>query len=296
SDCFVNGTAESVLNSLNSTSNGIVISEYLSSHLNVSIGDSFFLNLNTINDAIVIHTEIIGIMKSAPGFGIAAMEELQVASLASQIGFQSAQNGFALINQDFLISRSHIETSSLFFVDTLNWADIEAIIQGLESEVNTNVYTAETFDYSQVHSINLFLSAFNGVSSVILLSCISMGLASIMFFLGSAVLERKQEYAVIRALGATKKQLVTMVFNEFALAVVAATIISIFLGTLFGYAMSLMTIGVAPFSTSFAPVLSIPYEWVAITLLCEVAVMIASCYLPARKAGMVNPALALRNL
>ena len=101
---------------------------------------------------------------------------------------------------------------------------------------------------------------------------------------------------MIRALGATKKQLVTMVFNEFALAVVAATIISIFLGTLFGYAMSLMTIGVAPFSTSFAPVLSIPYEWVAITLLCEVAVMIASCYLPARKAGMVNPALALRNL
>jgi putative ABC transport system permease protein len=123
-----------------------------------------------------------------------------------------------------------------------------------------------------------------------------MGLASIMFFLGSAVLERKQEYAVMRALGATRRQLVTMVFNEFALAVLAATIISLFLGILFGYAMSLMTIGVAPFSTSFAPVLVIPFEWLTLTMVAEVIVLILSCYLPARKAGMVNPASALRNL
>ncbi|MHA1906499.1 MAG: FtsX-like permease family protein [Candidatus Thorarchaeota archaeon] len=295
-DCFVNGTAESIMGALNSTPNGIVISEYMMNHLNVSVGDSIYITADTRNGSTILGTEIVGAMTSAPGFGIAATEELQTASLAAQIGFQSAQGGFALVNQDFVVSRTRINTTSLFFVDTTCWSDNQYIIQGLEREIDTHVYSLDTFDFSKSNSINLFLSAFNGVSSVILFSCISMGLASIMFFLGSAVLERKQEYAVMRALGATRKQLVTMVFNEFALAVIAATIISLLLGILFGYAMSLMTIGVAPFSTSFAPVLDIPIPSITLTILGEVVVLILSCYIPARKAGMVNPAMALRNL
>ncbi|MFW9910727.1 MAG: FtsX-like permease family protein, partial [Candidatus Thorarchaeota archaeon] len=112
----------------------------------------------------------------------------------------------------------------------------------------------------------------------------------------STVSERRQEYALFRALGATKKQLVTMVFSEFSLAVLAASMISLFLGSVFGYAMSLMTVGIAPFSTSFAPILRIPFDWLSITVIFEVGTMMASCYIPARRVGNINPALALRNL
>ncbi|MFW9849432.1 MAG: FtsX-like permease family protein [Candidatus Thorarchaeota archaeon] len=295
-DSFLNETAESMMISLNSTPNGIVISQYMSDQLNVSIGETLYVNLDTINETTVIGTKIVGIMKNAPGFGVAATDLLETATLASQIGFQSAQSGFVLVNLDFLMARTLIDRSSLFFVDMTCWSESGFLIYDLEHDVDIHVYSVESFDFSEVHSINLFLTAFRGVSSVILFSCLSMGLAAIMFFLGSAVLSRKQEYAILRAVGATRNQLVSMVFNEFALAVVAATIISIFLGILFGYAMSLMTIGVAPFSTSFTPLLVIPTGWLLLTVLCEAFVLIASCYIPARKAGMVDPATALRNL
>ncbi|MHA2426107.1 MAG: ABC transporter permease, partial [Candidatus Thorarchaeota archaeon] len=146
SDCFVNGSAESVLASLNSTPNGIVISEYMMNQLNVSIGESIYVTADTSNGTTMIGTEIVGVMRSAPGFGIAATEELQAASLASQIGFQSAQSGFALVNQDFLISRTHIETAGLFFVDTTCWSDNEGVKFGLEREIDTHVYTLDSLD------------------------------------------------------------------------------------------------------------------------------------------------------
>jgi ABC-type antimicrobial peptide transport system permease subunit len=198
-------------------------------------------------------------MRSAPGFGVASTNDISGASFASQFGFQVIF-GFALVNLDFLSMQTFIDTSSLFFVDTVYYSDMTDVIDTIEVERNTRVFTLETFDMSaESNSIQLFLSGIQGLTMISFILCAAMGLTAIALFLGSAVMEREPEYAVFRALGGTKKQVISMVFGEFAGSVVAAIVISVLLGFVFGYTMSILTLGLSPFLPVLPEVLSFPY-------------------------------------
>jgi ABC-type lipoprotein release transport system permease subunit len=87
-----------------------------------------------------------------------------------------------------------------------------------------------------------------------------------------------------------------MVFGEFAGTVVAAIGISFILGIAFGYSMSILTFGISPFSPVLAEVLALPFSMMLTILILESIVLLASCYLPASRAGSIDPASALRNL
>jgi ABC-type antimicrobial peptide transport system permease subunit len=119
---------------------------------------------------------------------------------------------------------------------------------------------------------------------------------AIALFLGSAVLERRSEYAVFRALGGSQRQVISMVFGEFAGSVIAAISISVILGVVFGFSMSILTFGISPFSPVLPEILAYPFLMMLVTLAAESAVMIAACYIPAKRAGSIDPATALRNL
>lgn len=296
-DSFVSGTPESVLAALSNVTNGIVISQYYANLWNRTMGDQINAHYGTKNGSRFGLFEVVGIMKSAPGFGVASTQDLASASFAAQFGFQVSQGGFALVNLDFLVEFSAIQTADLFLVKTVHFADMTSVVEELESERHVYVFTVETFDIStQSYTIQLFLSGIQGLTMISFILCIIMGLAAIALFLGSAVLERNSEYAVFRAIGGTRRQVVSMVFGEFAGTVIAAFGISIILGVIFGYSMSILTFGISPFSPVLAEVFSLPFTMMLIILLLESIVMILSTYLPAVRAGSVNPAEALRNL
>ncbi|MFW9932118.1 MAG: FtsX-like permease family protein, partial [Candidatus Thorarchaeota archaeon] len=295
-DCFVNGTPESVMQTLANTEQGIVISEYYSEQWNKTVGDSVYLQMDGANSTVYGNLRIVGIARSAPGFGLASTEDMPAESFAAQFGFQAAQGGFVLVNQDFLIERTGIQTPDMFLIDMAWWAQDEHIIASLDALPNFEVYTSSTFDYSEAHNVFLFLTAFNGVSSVIILISISLGLASIGFFLSSDISDRNREYAILRALGASKDQVVSLAFGEFSGIVLSSAGIGLVLGALFGYTFSLVAIGVAPFATVFPVQLSFPIISIEVVFLVELLVMILSCYAPARKVGSVEPAAVLRNL
>jgi ABC-type antimicrobial peptide transport system permease subunit len=293
---FVNNDSVTVLTALASVQNGIVISEHYGTLWNKTVGDIVRIQYGSINGTTYNEFEVVGLMHSAPGFGVASTHDISGASFASQFGFQVI-NGFALVNLDFLSMRTLIDTSSLFLVDTVGYTNMTDIIATIEVERNTHVFTLETFDVSaESNSIQLFLSGIQGLTMISFILCAAMGLIAIALFLGSAVMEREPEYAVFRALGATKKQVVSMVFGEFAGSVVAAIAISVFLGVVFGYAMSILTLGLSPFIPVLPEVLSFPFMMMMVVLSLESVVMLLSTYLPARKAGSTDPASVLRNL
>ena len=282
---------------MNGTPNGIVISEYYATLWNRTNGDEINAFVGTINDTKMVSFEIVGTVVSAPGFGVASTTDLYSDTFGSQFGFQVGQGGFALVNLDYLMNHTAIETVELFLVDTIPTATPDLIREDLETERGTHVYTLDNVDLAtDFFAIHLFVSGINGITMVGFIMCIIMGLAAIALFLGSAVKEREPEYALFRAMGGTRKQVLSMVFGEFAGTIVAAIGISVILGLMFGYTMSILTFGISPFSPIIAEVLSLPLLMMVAIVALESIVMIASCYFPARRASNADPATILRNL
>jgi ABC-type lipoprotein release transport system permease subunit len=296
-ESFVSGTPDTVLNALVANDDGIIISEFYANLWNHSIGEWIEVTYRTSNSTRLEQFTIVGIMRSAPGFGLASTIESTYQSFPVQFGFQVSGNGFALANIDRLTLRSGINTSDLFFADLTDEADVASIVAELDSERYVDAYSSETYDFTtESTSIQIFMNGIQGLTVVGFVMCLIMGLEAIALFLWSAVLERKYEYAIIRAVGGTKRQVVSMVFSEFAGSVIAAIGISIILGIIFGYTMAVLTFGISPFIPILSEVLSYPLNVLIGVLTLEAVVMVASCYFPARKAGMTDPADVLRNL
>ena len=296
-ESFVSNDAETVLRALNETENGIIISEFYSNLWNRSVGEEILVYVDTVNGTRGRTFEIVGLMRSAPGFGFAWTHGAASNSFAAQFGFQVTGAGFAFVDFDYLSSITGVETAGMFLVDTNDNADLALMVDELDQLRYVDAFSPMTYDIAaQSYGVQLFLAGVEGLTIVGFMMCLAMGLAAITLFLGSAVLERKTEYAIIRAVGGTRRQVVSMVFSEFAGSVTAAIAISVVLGIIFGYTMSILTFGLSPFSPILTEVLNYPILFLGGVLSLETGVMLVSCYLPARKAGSTDPAVVLRNL
>jgi putative ABC transport system permease protein len=114
--------------------------------------------------------------------------------------------------------------------------------------------------------------------------------------LGSVVRERRKEYAIMRAIGGSKRQIVSMVFSEFTGVVMASLILSLLLGGVFGFVMDFLLNNMMPFSRTLAGTISFPYDFLSIVLIIELVTMVIGAYLPAREASRTEPAVVLRNM
>ncbi|MBS3793745.1 MAG: ABC transporter permease [Candidatus Thorarchaeota archaeon] len=296
-ESIVSDSPKAVFEDLSETPNGIVISRHYQSLWDLSLGDTIRPDVRTSEGVRAASFEIVGIMRSAPGFGAASPNEIAGSSLASQLDFQIGQGGFAVVNLDFLSNLTSIDTSDLFLVDTTEGANLGQLAEVLNQQVGITAYTVESIDISgKNESIGLFLSGIQGLTTISFFMCAAMGFAAILLFLGSEVRERKKEYAILRAIGGTQRQLVSLVLGEFASIVVVAIVVSFAIGSIFAYVLSILTFGISSFSPILPVVFSYPLDLVFLILLSQSGILLASCYLPAKKAGSTNPAVILRNL
>jgi ABC-type lipoprotein release transport system permease subunit len=296
-ESFVSGTPTQVLTALESTPNGIVISENHAKRWGREVGQTITISLATINSTTTQEFQVVGIMRSAPGFGLASQRGFRGTPFGSYFGFQvAATGGFSLVNRDFLSSLTEIEDAHLVLMDVTDYETVTPLVAHIELEPNNNVYTLENTAITQVPNLSPFLSGVQGLTMISYMLCAAMGLFAIFLFLGSAVGERESEYAVFRALGGTKKQVVAMVFGEFAGIVLAATLISFLLGFVFGLVMTSLTFGIYAISPILPEILAFPVTVMILTISLETIAMIVACYMPARRAGATDPASTLRNL
>jgi ABC-type antimicrobial peptide transport system permease subunit len=129
---------------------------------------------------------------------------------------------------------------------------------------------------------SLALTVVTGSYAVLALFLASLGLFGI---LAHTVGRRTQELGIRMALGAAPSDLLLMVLREgimlTILGIVGGTIGALFLTRV----MASLLFGISPTD---------PVVYVAISALL-LAVSIAACYLPARRATRVDPVVALRN-
>ena len=294
---FISGTPAQVLASLEATPNGIVISQHYATLWNLTIGNTLEISLGTETGSVDADFQIVGIMKSAPAFGMASTLDLKGVPYGAYFGFQAGRGGFALVNVEFLSTTIGQTTAETFLVGATDLDGITDLLDVLAADEWTDTYTVESIEELGSNSVTgLFISGMEGLTMISFLLCAAMGLTSIVLFLGSAVAEREPEYALFRAIGGTKRQVMSLVFGEFAGSVIAAVLVSLGLGLLFGYTMTLLTFGISSVWPILPKVFTYPLMVMLFTLAFECVAMILACYFPARRAGSTNPADVLRNL
>ncbi|MFW9816321.1 MAG: FtsX-like permease family protein [Candidatus Thorarchaeota archaeon] len=294
---FVGTTHETVLTALQNTPNGIIISRYYASEWNVSIGDTVDISIPTSIDTRLLESfEIVGVMVSAPGFGMASTRDLEGIPFGTYFGFQPGRGGFAFVNFEFLSYESGFDTADLFLLDTTSTQDISSLLQYLDTDQWIEYFTPESMEFGPNTVAGLFLAGLGGLTMISFITCAGMGIAAIVLFLGSAVQDREPEYALFRAIGGTKRQVMSLVFSEFAGSVMAAVLLSLGLGLLFGYTMTLFTFGISSVWPILPRMFTYPLTVMFLTVAVESVVMIGACYFPARRAGNTDPADVLRNM
>jgi putative ABC transport system permease protein len=142
----------------------------------------------------------------------------------------------------------------------------------------------------------LFLNTVEGLFSIGFVMSLILSIFALSISLGSVVRERRKEYAVIRAIGGSRRQVITMVFSEFTGVVIASLALSLLLGAVFGYVMGILLNNMSPFSRVLAATISFPVQFLSIALFIEIMTMVIGAFLPAREASKTEPAVVLRNM
>jgi ABC-type antimicrobial peptide transport system permease subunit len=285
------------LNHLSDTEDGILLSEYHADRWNKSIGDELHLQVSASGMTVEVIFTLVGLVHSAPGFGYASITDIPQSRLGAGFGFQAGDLGFALVNLDYLSEMTETATADLFFVDLVCITDSNLILRALEDLPGVSATIAEKFDLERLSfGTSLFLKTVQGLFSIGFALSFLLSMFAHTLFLGSVVRDRKRDYAILRAVGGSKRQIVNMVLSEFSGVVFASLALSLLLGTIFGYIMSSIIFLMSPFSRLLEATITFPIPFLTSILLVEVFAMIGATILPAREASKTDPAIVLRNL
>jgi len=294
---FYGQSPDTVLAALAAVPNGIILSEYHAARWNKTIGDLLTLEMSDVGATQLVTFNVTGIVYSAPGFGYAATVYVPPSVLGAGFGFRSGIDGFALTNLDFIQGVIHQQEATLFLADLDADANQTLLLDQLSELSGVDINTPEEFDLKS-HSLQtaLFLNTIEGLFSIGFVMSLTLSVFALSISLGSVVRERRKEYAVMRAMGASKRQVVSMVFSEFSGVVIASLVLGLILGAVFGYVMGFLLNAMSPFSRTLSATIAFPINFLFIVLFIEILTMIIGAYLPAREAAETDPAVVLRNM
>jgi len=294
---FFGKSPENVLSALGAVPNGIILSAAHAARWNKTIGSSLNLEVSALGTTQIVEFNVTGLIYSAPGFGYASNEYVPYSALGAGFGFSSGSNGFALTNLEFIEDVIDVHEATLFLADLDDNANRTFLLEELGALVGVTPNTPEEFDL-KAHSLQtaLFLNTIEGLFSIGFVMSLTLSLFALSISLGSVVRERRKEYAIMRAIGGSQRQVVSMVFTEFTGVVIASLALSLILGAVFAYIMGLLLNVMSPFSRTLAATITFPINFLTVVLFIEILTMIIGAYLPAREAARTDPAVVLRNM
>ncbi|TFH08791.1 MAG: ABC transporter permease [Candidatus Thorarchaeota archaeon] len=287
-----------VLAALAATPDGIIVSERLASFLNLNVSSTIRLEMSGVGTTQDVWFTVVGTVHSAPGFGYSSVSDIPPSAQGAGFGYQVLSgSGYAFTNLNFTAETLETETTNLFLAGLAEDTNQTQLISAMRSIPGVYPVTPETFNLkSQSLQTALFLNTVEGLFSIGFVMSLILSIFALSISLGSVVRERRKEYAVLRAIGGSKRQIVTMVFSEFTGVVLASLILSILLGMVFGFIMGFLLNNMMPFSRTLAGTTSIPWNFLSIVMIIEIVTMIIGAYLPAREASRTEPAIVLRNM
>lgn len=263
------GTGEVVVNSSAAKDNDIAVGDTLTV---VDSGGAHDVTVSGIYDVDIDGGGFIGLMMDAPAYLSTFTDGRTTSSFAL-----AAKPG---ISQEQLASTVRTALDGRAAASTFPAADVEVKTgQHVADEQASAINDALSF-------VNYFLVAFGLVALVV-------GTFIIANTFSMIVAQRTREFALLRSLGASSRQLTTSVVGEAVVVGIIGSLIGVFAGA------GLTTAIYAAIGSTGA---GLPNTGVAVTpssvvlpLVLGVLVTVVSAWAPARRAGAVRPVEAMRS-
>jgi ABC-type antimicrobial peptide transport system permease subunit len=288
-----------VLYELHNTSNGIILPWTLADQLSKTVGESVVVNVHQQGAGIwgEAALRIVGLGRSAPGLGYFDPND-PTRSPDPTDGFQFQEPQiYALINSRFLINRNMTNTR-LMLASVSDTADVERVQQRVANlGFPSAVYSPMTYSLEEEYQEGyLFNRGVVSLLSIGFLACVIISIITLILFVGIIVTERQTEYAIMRAVGSTQRQISAIVIGEFVGLILTSFLVALFLGFFFSWLIMFILLGLSPFPFVIPFHLSVPFLLLLAVLGIVLLGIGLGTYIPARRAGRTNVGKVLRNL
>ena len=289
-----------VLNRLRNDPDGVIFPSTFANRLSRSIGDSIGILVYNQGGGGLVEDHIfniVGLGQSAPGLGYFDPEDpTRPLDSTGGFGFQES-SVFALVHQDYLASLN-ITNSQLFLAQSDGTNDVNLVQYNLQQLGFSNrVYAPATFSLEESYPDGyLFNRGVVSILSMGFLACLFISIIALTLFVGIIVSERQTEYAIMRAVGGTRRQIISVVIGEFIGLILTSFIVSLLLGTAFSWILMNVLLNLFPFPFVVPFPITLPWTLLFIVLAIVMVGMVLGTYIPARRAGRTNVGRVLRNL
>jgi ABC-type lipoprotein release transport system permease subunit len=277
----------------------IIFPATFAEQLGLIVGDS--INMFVYDRSSVLVDDrvfpIAGLGHSAPGLGYFDLEDpARPPDTTSGFEFQESV-AFALVHLSYLQS-FNITSSQLFFASLEPNIDVDQVQQDIMAlGFPTAVHSPATFSLEAAYPDGyLFNRGVISILSIGFLACLSISIIALTLFVGVIVAERQTEYAIMRAVGGTRRQIVAIVVGEFIGLILASFIASVLLGSIFSWLLMNVLLNLFPFPYVIPFIIIPPWLLLLFMLVTVIAAMTVGTYIPARRAGRTNVGRVLRNL
>jgi ABC-type antimicrobial peptide transport system permease subunit len=296
SGSFVGRTPSSALTKLSTMPNGIILSDFHSALWEKSIGDLLEIQCTTEDGEVSPEFQVAAIMTSAPGLGYSSPGPEESRNVGRSYGFQIG-NGFALVNVELFKTLFSSDSTYRFLAKLREPSNARIQCYSIIESFRVDVYSPlVTETMSDDFGTTLYSTGVAGITSISAVMCCLMGIFAIGLFMGSVVRERRPEYAILRAMGATGRQVVYAVLGEFAGLLLVTGILSIVLGFVIGGSMTVLVFALSPYVNMIPAVAQYPITVLSLALITQIGVFIIASYGPAKSAGTTDMVAELRNL
>jgi putative ABC transport system permease protein len=209
---FVGGTAAEMMSRLRSRPDAILVSKETVTDYSLRRGD--LLKLRTLDHRTgsfhVVPFHVVGIVQEFPS---------------------APRDSFMVANRDYILGATHDPGSNVVFAKTSgDPSTVAARIAAATKQrgaIVKNIRDQTVQTVSSITTVDL-----RGISKIESAFAIVLAAAAMALYVGVALVERRQEFATMAALGKTPSKIVAFVWSELALIVVASSALAAFLGWL----------------------------------------------------------------
>ncbi|MFX1251094.1 MAG: FtsX-like permease family protein [Promethearchaeota archaeon] len=292
----INDPPQNIIERLGKTPNGVIINDLIARRLNLTledIGSNLPIeNIQFLKPTLSTDLEIVGVLRSSPGIGLLSAYDLN-------IGY-SESFGIILLNQALMMSPTfgNISEVSAFLAkaSTTDVSEIRSAVERLqELPLARKVYS--TILPEQIQENFLDETGVTGILTVDFGIAIIVGVLALTFFLSFVVDERRQEYAVMRAIGSQRKHIMFLILFESSTYVIFSFFAGSLLGVVFSWLFTAISLSSVTFSEPVVPYfIDFPIPLLGGTLLVLFVAMLIGCFIPAFRASKTDIVAVLKNL